>query len=51
MAVMSMAGKNESGEDWREVRYLYRYNQQELEEWADSIQKLAKESKRCLSSF
>jgi uncharacterized protein YecE (DUF72 family) len=33
------------GEDWREVRYLYRYNQKELEEWADSIQKLAQESR------
>jgi uncharacterized protein YecE (DUF72 family) len=32
------------GVDWREVRYLYRYNQQELETWADSIQELAKHS-------
>jgi uncharacterized protein YecE (DUF72 family) len=31
-------------ENWREVRYLYRYNQQELQEWADTISKLAKES-------
>ncbi|KGM44722.1 DUF72 domain-containing protein [Neobacillus niacini] len=31
-------------ENWREVRYLYRYNQQELQEWADIIRKLAKES-------
>lgn len=31
-----------NGEDWREVRYLYRYNQQELQAWADSIQDLAK---------
>ncbi|MGG3468068.1 DUF72 domain-containing protein [Neobacillus pocheonensis] len=31
------------GEDWREVRYLYRYNQQELEEWAESIKNLMKE--------
>lgn len=29
--------------DWREVRFLYRYNQQELEEWAESITKLKKE--------
>jgi uncharacterized protein YecE (DUF72 family) len=34
-----------SGEDWREVRYLYRYNQQELEAWADSIQELSKDSR------
>ncbi|MEH7179001.1 DUF72 domain-containing protein [Neobacillus vireti] len=32
-------------ENWREVRYLYRYNQQELQEWADSIRELARESK------
>lgn len=31
-------------ENWREVRYLYRYNQQELQEWANIIRKLAKES-------
>jgi uncharacterized protein YecE (DUF72 family) len=30
-------------ENWREVRYLYRYNQQELEEWANIIRQLAKE--------
>ena len=28
------------GENWQEVRYLYRYNQQELQEWAASIRKL-----------
>ncbi|WHY85285.1 DUF72 domain-containing protein [Neobacillus novalis] len=33
-----------NAENWREVRYLYRYNQQELKEWTDSIQTLAKES-------
>lgn len=31
-------------ENWREVRYLYRYNQQELKDWADTIRKLSKES-------
>jgi len=30
-----------SREDWREVRYLYRYNQQELQEWAKHVQALA----------
>jgi uncharacterized protein YecE (DUF72 family) len=30
-----------NAENWREVRYLYRYNHQELEEWANSIRKLA----------
>lgn len=32
------------GQNWQEVRYLYRYNQHELQEWADTIRKLAKES-------
>ncbi|WP_462411103.1 DUF72 domain-containing protein [Neobacillus sp. Marseille-QA0830] len=26
--------------DWRDVRYLYRYNQQELEEWVEQLQTL-----------
>lgn len=39
------------GEDWREVRYLYRYNQQELEEWAGSIAKLTKECKQVYLLF
>ncbi|TKC15433.1 DUF72 domain-containing protein [Robertmurraya kyonggiensis] len=29
--------------NWREVRYLYRYNQAELEEWANHIVQLQKE--------
>lgn len=32
-------------ENWREVRYLYRYNQQELKEWAEKIQRLMKETR------
>ncbi|MFK9090033.1 DUF72 domain-containing protein [Bacillus salipaludis] len=41
-------GRNVNGwqkrnaENWREVRYLYRYNQQELQEWAHHVKKLAK---------
>ncbi len=31
--------------NWREVRYLYRYNQQELQEWAARIRTLAETSK------
>lgn len=34
-----------NAEDWREVRYLYRYNQQELQEWAYSIRELANDTK------
>ena len=37
--------------DWREVRYLYRYNQQELQEWAEAIRKLAQESKNVYVLF
>jgi len=35
--------QNPNAENWREVRYLYRYNQQELQEWADRVERLAKE--------
>ena len=34
-----------NGEDWREVRYLYRYNRKELEEWIPHIHKLHEYSK------
>ncbi|WP_160722421.1 DUF72 domain-containing protein [Bacillus sp. USDA818B3_A] len=40
-----------NAENWREVRYLYRYNQQELEEWAVHIKKLAKECKHVYLLF
>lgn len=32
--------QKKNAENWREVRYLYRYNQQELSEWAAHLQKL-----------
>ncbi|MBI0577581.1 DUF72 domain-containing protein [Neobacillus cucumis] len=34
-----------NADNWREVRYLYRYNPQELEEWAASLKNLETESK------
>jgi uncharacterized protein YecE (DUF72 family) len=34
-----------NADNWREVRYLYRYNQQELQEWKGHIEKLANECK------
>ncbi|MFC0270907.1 DUF72 domain-containing protein [Metabacillus herbersteinensis] len=34
--------KPASGTDWREVRYLYRYNKEELLEWQEHCSKLAK---------
>lgn len=35
--------QKKNAENWREVRYLYRYNKRELEEWAEYIEKLQKE--------
>jgi uncharacterized protein YecE (DUF72 family) len=35
--------QKKNADNWREVRYLYRYNQLELQEWAGSIQTLTKE--------
>lgn len=37
--------KPASGANWREVRYLYRYNKQELAEWVEKIRILEKQSK------
>ncbi|MGG4169583.1 DUF72 domain-containing protein [Rossellomorea vietnamensis] len=34
-----------NGEDWREVRYLYRYNRAELEEWIPHLHQLHERSK------
>lgn len=44
--IVRMHGRNAAGwnpggnRDWREVRYLYRYNRAELEEWRDRLQAL-----------
>ena len=40
-----------SGDNWREVRYLYRYNHQELTEWVEKIRILEKESKELYVLF
>lgn len=34
-----------NGRNWREVRYLYRYNKEELLEWKDNLLKLQNETK------
>lgn len=36
---------NPNGKNWREVRYLYRYNQEELLEWKNNILKLQEQTK------
>jgi uncharacterized protein YecE (DUF72 family) len=42
---------NESNTNWREVRYLYKYNQTELSEWQDRINMLTKDSKDIIILF
>ncbi|KIL42647.1 DUF72 domain-containing protein [Jeotgalibacillus soli] len=34
-----------NGDNWREVRYLYKYNEQELSEWVGIIRELQQQSK------
>ncbi|MGY3717977.1 DUF72 domain-containing protein [Sutcliffiella cohnii] len=33
------------GQEWRDIRYLYRYNKQELQDWIPHIRQLEKQSK------
>lgn len=45
-------GWNNSGnENWRKVRFLYRYNQEELEKWATDILKLQEQTKEICILF
>ncbi|PLR67101.1 DUF72 domain-containing protein [Bacillus sp. UMB0893] len=37
--------KPANGQDWREVRYLYRYNQEELKEWGEHLAELKRTTK------
>ena len=43
--------QQKSASNWREVRYLYRYNQRELEEWAEYIKNLQKQSEKVYVLF
>ncbi|TXC91183.1 DUF72 domain-containing protein [Metabacillus litoralis] len=43
--------KPASGEDWRDVRYLYRYNQEELETWKENLETLRNHSKNIYMLF
>ncbi|MFC5702557.1 DUF72 domain-containing protein [Cohnella faecalis] len=51
MTIVRMHGRNMSGwsqasaPNWREVRYLYRYGQAELEEWRNNVLELAEQSR------
>jgi uncharacterized protein YecE (DUF72 family) len=40
-----------NGENWREVRYLYRYTTEELTEWLEKIKKLEKQTKNLFILF
>jgi uncharacterized protein YecE (DUF72 family) len=37
--------QKKNAKNWREVRYLYKYNRQELTEWAEYLQQLQEKSK------
>ncbi|WP_068776693.1 DUF72 domain-containing protein [Paenibacillus sp. FJAT-26967] len=39
------------GKSWRDVRYLYRYNRTELQEWADRLKTLERSSKEVCVIF
>ncbi len=51
MTLVRMHGRNVSGwhqngaPNWRETRYLYRYNQEELQEWKGYLEQLQEQSK------
>jgi uncharacterized protein YecE (DUF72 family) len=48
----NMYGWNKpNGENWREVRYLYRYTTKELMEWVQRIKKLEKQTKNLFILF
>ncbi len=43
--------KPSSGDNWRDVRYLYRYNEEELLEWKTHIQKLQEKTETIYMLF
>ncbi|MGG3888096.1 DUF72 domain-containing protein [Metabacillus fastidiosus] len=43
--------KPAQGDSWREVRYLYRYNEEELKEWKEHIMKLTNQSEKIYMLF
>ncbi|MFS0725765.1 DUF72 domain-containing protein [Paenibacillus sp. 1P07SE] len=46
------AGWHASGQpNWREVRYLYRYSEEELAEWAERLRRLEEQSERVVVVF
>ncbi|MBB3110617.1 uncharacterized protein YecE (DUF72 family) [Paenibacillus phyllosphaerae] len=57
LSLIRLHGRNVSGwhssgqPNWRDVRYLYRYNDDELEEWAQRIRRLAEQTERVCVLF
>lgn len=59
MTLVRMHGRNLYGwvkpkdkeTNWREVRYLYKYNKEELLEWKNRVEELAKDSKDIIVLF
>ena len=57
LTVVRFHGRNTAGwngggrADWREVRYLYRYNEDELQEWAQKIRDLERQSRHIAVIF
>lgn len=55
--MIRMHGRNTEGwhssgqPNWREVRYLYRYSMEELEQWRERIEQLLEHSKQCWVIF
>ncbi|GLI04929.1 hypothetical protein YDYSG_09590 [Paenibacillus tyrfis] len=57
LTIVRFHGRNTDGwtasgaKDWREVRYLYRYNHEELLEWKENLLKLEKETREVCVIF
>lgn len=57
MTIVRMHGRNvqgwnkQEGVDWREVRFLYKYSEEELLEWKNIIQELSKQTKTIIVLF
>lgn len=57
MTLVRFHGRNDAGwlkqddKDWREVRYLYRYSEDELKEWVQRVRLLEQQSKQVVVVF
>lgn len=58
LALVRFHGRNNAGwrdpghgQNWRDVRYLYRYSEEELAEWVPRIKQVAQEAKEVLVLF